>query len=225
MEREEKYLLEDFLKDPKSDVGTGLLITRGYGFCFTLKQPHRWGKTPEGITLLPFGGIGGKLEKNELPSHSLHREAREEVGSDVEIISSNGKAILISNEKIEKISLSTKLEQEPLPWIIYKSPKAEPGRKPFTNVLIYGGIFLSNQIFPLDDPAILEIETDLLIEIAEKPTSLKEFCQKGGRIISRIEIPSNGILKPIGTATALYLCLKEKEKIVLPQLLRKLNLK
>jgi hypothetical protein len=220
-----KYLLEDFLNDPNSDVGTGLLITRGHGFCFTLKQPHRWGKTPEGITLLPFGGIGGKLEKNELPSHSLHREAKEEVGSDVEIISSNGKAILISNEKIEKISLSTKLGQEPLPCIIYKSPKTEPGRKPFTNVLIYGGIFLSNQIFPLDDPAILEIEPELLIEIAERPTSLKEFCQKGGRMISRIEIPSNGILKPIGTAKALYLCLKEKEKIVLPQLLRKLNLK
>jgi 8-oxo-dGTP pyrophosphatase MutT (NUDIX family) len=220
-----KYLLEDFLNDPNSDVGTGLLITRGHGFCFTLKQPHRWGKTPEGIILLPFGGIGGKLEKNELPSHSLHREAKEEVGSDVEIISSNGETILISNEKIEKIYLSTKLEREPLPWIIYKSPKAEPGRKPFTNVLIYGGIFLSNQIFPLDDPAILEIGPELLIEIAEKPTSLKEFCQKGGRMISRIEIPSNGILKPIGTAKALYLCLKEKEKTILLQLLKKLNLK
>jgi hypothetical protein len=91
--------------------------------------------------------------------------------------------------------------------------------------LIYSGIFLSNQIFPLDDPAILEMGTDLLIEIAEKHTSLKEFHEKGGKIISRIEIPFNGILKPIGTAKALYLCLKEKEKIVLPQLLRKLNLK
>ena len=61
-----KYKLEQFLRDPEADLGTGLLTTRGFGFCFTLKQPHRWGKTEKGTAILPFGGIGGKLESNEL---------------------------------------------------------------------------------------------------------------------------------------------------------------
>ena len=203
-----KYRLEQFLHDPEADLGTGLLATRDYGFCFTLKQPHRWGKTEEGISILPFGGIGGKLELNELPGASLHREAIEEVGSDVNITDHHGnRTILMDPESIEKISLATDLPNEPLPIIIFRSPRAEAGRKPFTNVLIYAGRFTSSEIKPIDDPALIELGADLLLQLAKKPMSVKEFQEAGGKITSRINLPNNGILKPIGTAIAAARCL------------------
>ncbi len=204
-----EYKLEQFLKDPQSDLGTGLLATRGFGFCFTLKQPHRWGKTEEGFAILPFGGIGGKLEQNELPAASLHREAIEEVGSDVKIIEHDNEVILMDSESIKKIYLATDLPNEPLPIIIFRSPKAEVERKQFTNVLIYAGRFIANEIKPIDDPALIELEAELLLQLAKKPMSVKEFQQAGGKITSNIDLPNNGVLKPIGTAIAVARCLKE----------------
>lgn len=203
-----EYKLEQFLQDPEADLGTGLLATRGFGFCFTLKQPHRWGKTEEGLPLLPFGGIGGKLEEGELPAASLHREAIEEVGSDVRITEHGNEAILMDSDSIQKISLATDLPNEPLPIIIFRSPRAEAGRKPFTNVLIYTGRFTSGEIRPIDDPALIELGADLLLQLAENPMSVKEFQEAGGKITSRIDLPDDGMLKPIGTAIAVARCLK-----------------
>lgn len=203
-----KYKLEQFLQDPQADLGTGLLATRGFGFCFTLKQLHRWGKTEEGFPILPFGGIGGKLEQEESPADSLHREAIEEVGSDVEITQHGNETILMDSDSIQKISLATDLPNEPLPIIIFCSPRTETRRKPFTNVLIYTGRFTSSEIKPIDEPALIELDAELLLRLAEKSMSVKEFRQAGGRITSRIKLPDNGILKPIGTAIAAARCLK-----------------
>lgn len=202
------YTLEQFLSDSQADVGTGLLVTRGHGFCFTLKPPHRWGQTESKLPSLPFGGIGGKLEKGELPVASLHREALEEVGSDVMITGGDSGFILMDSESIERISLRTDLRDESLPIIIFRSARAEAGRKPFTNVLIYAGRFTSDDIRPVDDPALIELDEQLLLELVEKPMSVKDFQHMGGRITSRINLPSDGILKPIGTAIALARCLK-----------------
>ncbi|MFH1656481.1 MAG: NUDIX hydrolase [Candidatus Nealsonbacteria bacterium] len=205
-----KYKLEQFLQDSQADIGTGLLITRGFGFCFTLKQPHRWGKTKAGFSILPFGGIGGKVEQNELPATSLYREAIEEVGSDVEIVKYGNQTILMDSDSIQKISLVTDLLNEPLPIIIFRIPRAEVGRKLFTNVLIYAGKFTSSEIKSIDDPALFEMNGELLLHLVKKPMSVKEFRQAGGKIISKIELPDNGILKPIGTAIAIARCLKAK---------------
>lgn len=205
----EKYQLEKFLRDPKADIGTGILVSRGFGFCFVLKHPHRWSKNEKGVPILPFGGIGGKLEKNELPSECVHREAIEEVGSDVEIIEIGKKAILIDQKTIQKIFLSTFLKEEPLPIIIFRTPRAEVGRKPFTNVLIYLARFISKEIRPIDDPALIELNSDLLIKMLDNPMTVEEFQKVGGKITSRIDLPKNGILKPIGTALAAARCLKE----------------
>lgn len=201
-------MLEGFLSDPNADVGTGLLVSRGCGFCFTLKQSSRWGKTEQGIPTLPFGGIGGKLEKGELPAASLHREALEEVGSDVEIDSSKQETILMETQSIKKISLTTSLPDEPLPCIIFQSAKGEAGRKPFTNVLIYKGKFVSPDIHPIDDPAIIELDSELLVRVSEDRMSLSEFLAAGGKIVSSIDLPEEGILTPIGTALAAARCLK-----------------
>jgi len=203
-----EYKLEQFLQDPQTDLGTGLLITCGFGFCFVLKQPHRWGKTEEGTPILPFGGIGGKVEEGELPADSLHREAIEEVGSDVEIAKHGNETILMDSDSIQQISLATDLPNEPLPIIIVRSPRAEAGRKPFTNVLIYAGKFTSSKIRPIDDPALIELNGELLLRLMEKPMSVKEFQEAGGKITARIDLPNNGILKPIGTAIAAARCLK-----------------
>lgn len=205
-----RYELEQFLQDPQADVGTGLLVTRGFGFCFTLKEPSRWGKTQDGLPQLIFGGIGGKLEQDELPGASLRRETIEEVGSDVKIAKYGGKTILMDSDSIKDISLSTDIPNEPLPFIIFRSPRGEVGRKPFTNILIYIGEFVSSDIRPIDDPAIIELDESLLLRLAEESISLEEFKQAGGRTTSRIELPDYGILKPIGTAIAIIRYLKKE---------------
>lgn len=204
-----EYKLEQFLADKDSDVGSGLLANRGHGFCFVLKAPHRWEKEGDGLTRLPFGGIGGKLERGESPAASLHRESLEEVGSDVKITEHGDGSILIDSGSVTRISLSTELPDELLPAIIFRSPRAEFGRKPYTNVLIYTGKFTSDSINPIDDPAIIEMTAELLLQLSAKSTTVEEFQRLGGRVTSRIDLPKDGILKPIGTAIATTLCLRE----------------
>lgn len=77
---------------------------------------------------------------------------------------------------------------------------------PFTNVLIYQGEFMSDDVIPIDDPAIIKLKKGLLIKSFKKPISLEEFKKQGGEVISRINLPSDGLLKPIGTAAALARC-------------------
>jgi len=216
-----KYSLEQFLNDPCADIGTGLLVTRGSGFCFSLKKTSRWGKNEQGISVLFFGGIGGKLENNELPSHSLHRESLEEVGSDIRIIHSGERAVLMDAESIRVVLMSNNIEKEPLPFMIFRSPRSEAGRKPFTNILTYLGEFSSlKKIRPLDDPALIELNKGLLLETLKKDITVREFKRLGGKIQSRINLPQDGIIKPIGTAIAAVRCV-EKETIIEDMRLRK----
>lgn len=202
------YKFEQFLEDPQADSGTGMLIMNGLNFCFTLKQPHRWGRTEAGDILLPFGGIGGKIEKNESPLASLHREALEEVSSDVKVIGSGGRCIMIDQQSLQVINLYSELSNEPLPEIIFRSPRAEIGRKPFTNVLIYRAAFVSDRISPLDDPAILEIDQQLLVQLVDTPMTVAEFKRCGGKINSKINLPEAGLFQPVGTALAIARCLR-----------------
>lgn len=199
--------LEEFLQDPQADVGTGLLATRGRGFCFTLKQRSRWGTTPDGRSTFPFGGIGGKLEPGESPTTSLHREAIEEVGSDVKILEPSGEVVLMDNDSIRIAPLNTSLEREQLPIIIFKSPRGEPGRKPYTYVLIYLGEF-TDEIQPIDDPALVELNKELLARVVQSPTTLTDFRDAGGTVTSNVDLPPEGILKPVGTAIAAARCLE-----------------
>ncbi|MEI6191065.1 MAG: NUDIX domain-containing protein [bacterium] len=200
--------LEELLNDYNSDYSTGLLIDRGVGFCFTIKKTDRW-IFEKNNTYIPFGGIGGKIEANESPTVALHRESLEEVGSDVIIKSNKSKLILVTNNEIERVNLSTDILGEPLPLIIYKSPHAEIDRKPFTNVIIYSGEFTSNDIQPMDEPAIIEINRDLLLRVVDEKITIKDFKLAGGKIDSRIELPEDGILKPVGTAIATAICIKK----------------
>jgi len=64
-----RYLLEQFLNDSQCDVGTGLLISRGFGFCFVLKQPYRWGQNEDGIPILPFEELEENSKKTNYPLH------------------------------------------------------------------------------------------------------------------------------------------------------------
>lgn len=208
MRIQKSYNFREFLLDPRVDITTGVIVSREGRFHFVLLQSGQWKKDEKGRLIMPFVGIGGRVKGGESPIEAVHREAVEEVGVDVKILGQRETIILMNLERIVKIKV--KPWKEELPLIVFRMSSQQPDRKPIINVLIYAAKFTPGEIKPLDNPAIIELDTKLLMNTLKEPMSLEKFRAYGGKIISRIELPENGFLKPIGTAYAVGICLQRK---------------
>ena len=86
-------------------VGASAILRDEEAYYFEITKPKFWDKDEEGHVLVGIGGIGGGIEEGEDEITCLHREALEELGVDVQVLSSPETHLLFSEEWAGKVNL------------------------------------------------------------------------------------------------------------------------
>ena len=196
--------IDFFLNQEDTDISVAMLTIVKNKYCFVIQPPERWGKTEDGRNILFFGGIGGKVENGENVITSLHREAQEEIGCKIEVLSKTDiyNLPIITRENINFIPTVASL-QTPLPLCIFQNKRSEPDRKNTTNVFIYQAhINYFEEIKPIDNPAIILLPKETLYQM-ENGMDIEKAIYEGAEIFSNIKLPANAVLKPTPTPIAI----------------------
>ncbi|WP_083599571.1 NUDIX domain-containing protein [Caloranaerobacter azorensis] len=151
-----------------------------------------------------YAGIGGHLEEGESFLECAHREAKEEIGVDIEIISSDITYYISESRVLHKLNV----KDYPRPLAIFKMihPKGTPREGQIYYILIYNAK-LKNEPTKLKRDEVQGLialtEKQVILSLERKPT-LRELKEEGAIIVLGTEsINDDTILYPIGTAKAL----------------------
>lgn len=186
-----------------ADMSTAAILRDNHGnFLFAIQKPERWKNKDINTPYIAFGGIGGKLEKDESPDVALLREMQEEIGVNGKILDITETIVFMTPHESTLIEAAS-VEGVKKPVIIYRNPQQEAGRKPFTDVWIFAASGDLENAKPMDNPAIIYLDEKLLKEINENEITLEEALKKGAKIKSNIDLPSNGILFALPTPRAI----------------------
>lgn len=182
-------------------------LTRNQPFCggvcvwhesrlvFTFAKQHRWKKAADGHVVIPVAWVGGGQEIGESVRECALREAVEELGCPVSLISSpdtfwfdNGRACLpmaLSDPVLPVlIEMRTALEEP------YK-PGLPVG--PIVYVVIYRGRLLG-KVMPNDVPGIIEVPIEHCRSIAEGMT-VNRAKELAVPIHENMCLPEDGVLR------------------------------
>ncbi len=167
--------------------GNGVLIRWNDFFLFVLGKEEYWEKkrTHWEIT---YTNTGGHVEKNEDILDATRREVLEEIGCEVDLISSNQTLVC---ELENPIFSQYQLEDRTCPILIYNS------REMKMSVCVYLGVISSNPIPKMEVPALILVPSSQ-IQGGKLSLLLREgavMTTQGGR-----NIPKNAVLKPFGSA-------------------------
>lgn len=195
--------IKDFImKDAK--YGNGLIIKWHDKLLFAIGKKDFW-KKDNGRTIVTYTAVGGNLEQGESFIESSHREALEELGTDIEIISSDN-TILFNFESRKKKYIN--LEEKIKPAIIYYKILQSQDK---LSVCTYLAQLKGNPKPSMEVPALLLLKENQLL----KNNTLSELLKNGAEIIEQTNIPRNSTMKPFGSAEILReLNTKERENIL-----------
>ena len=156
-----------------------------------------------------YAGIGGHREEGETWIECAHREAIEEMGVDVELVSSHDTWIVSSDGEAERIVVS----DEPCPMTLYRMihPESAPRAGETYHIVIYRAALLE----PPSEMPIEEVRGIIALSPEQvefgpkrKPT-MAELVRERAEIVSLAEpVDMDTRVYPIGTAAALAVILR-----------------
>ncbi|MHA1975395.1 MAG: NUDIX hydrolase [Candidatus Hodarchaeales archaeon] len=176
--------------------GNGALIRWNDFFLFVVGNEKYW-ENAEGQWTITYTNTGGKVEWNESIIEATKREVLEEIGCEVNLISSKRTIVCeLENPKIVFHDLNDEL----CPILIYNSREFK------MSVCIYLGRIDTTPNPRMEVPALVFLPSSQI-----QGGNLSSLLDAGARIIiqENREIPKNVILKPFGSADLLVKYWKE----------------
>jgi ADP-ribose pyrophosphatase YjhB (NUDIX family) len=184
-----------------TERGTGLALQDEAGrfvFCLAGTRHH----CPPGE--LFYAGIGGHLEEGEDWLSCVHREVKEEIGVDVEVLSSPVTWYVPQDGTVQKVMVA----DSPQPFALYELiyPSGIPRAGQLYRVVVYKASLSDKpMVFSQDElrGVIALTEEQVILNLERKP-SIAELQDEGAKIIAGDEYIDRRIrLYPVGTAYAL----------------------
>ena len=151
-----------------------------------------------------YAGIGGHREAGEDWPACAHREALEETGTDVELLSAHTTWHLPRTEAACEVDVC----DQPRPLALYEMihPPDTPRAGALYRIVVYQARLCElPRDLPLDEVlAIIALTREQVIRGPERRPTVAELCQEGARIVALAgPLDSGTRLVPLGTACAL----------------------
>jgi 8-oxo-dGTP pyrophosphatase MutT (NUDIX family) len=151
-----------------------------------------------------YAGIGGHREAGEDWLACAHREALEEVGTDVDILSAPFTWHIPSHRPARQVEVTDR----PRPLALYEMihPPGTPRAGEVYRIVVYQARLRSlPRNLPEDEVlAVIALTPDQVIRGPERKPTLAQLLDEGARIVASAEpVDSHICLYPLGTASAL----------------------
>jgi len=186
-----------------AEVGVGLAIQHGHEhYIFFLAGTRHHCTDGE----MFYAGIGGHVEPGEDFLACAHREAREEVGVDVDIMSSAVTWHVSHRDEIRQIEVDDGVR----PLAVYEMihPEGTPRAGGIYHLVIYNARLrdLPTDLKRDEVQGVLALTIDQVVLSLERKLTLGELLAEGAILLADTgPIPKSVSLYPIGTARALAL--------------------
>ena len=187
--------------------GNGVIIHYRGRLLFAVGKEAFW-KTEDGALTITYTGVGGKLEQGEGFVESTHREAVEELGTEVCLLSAKT-TLVYDFDAHTKYFVA--LHDPVNPAIVYTKTLNE---RDTLGVCTYLATLNGEPKPSREVPALLLLSEEQLSE----DITLTKLLENGALIIEQRPIPRNAVMKPFGTATILRNVSKDEKAILLNQL-------
>ena len=196
-------------------VGASAIVRDEEAYYFEITKPKFWAEDEDGHTLAGIGGIGGSIEGGEDEITCLRREALEEVGVDVQVLSSPETHLLFSEEWAGKVNLVA--SDLPAPCLCTVGPKKTrlAAGLPYDYLCI-----VTFEALVMGKPkaedlyGLLRIKLGAIEDVLGPDTIPLSVVLRHPDVDLHLNsaLPENAILRPLFTARSFQLLLRESRR-------------
>lgn len=191
--------IADFAEDAEAGVGLALQDDEGRYLFFLAGTRHR---CPQGERF--YAGIGGHREEGEDWLACAHREALEEVGADVQILSAPVTWYLPQHGSIQRL----KVRDQPRPFAFYEMihPPWTPRDGELYRLVIYRARLCAPPRALLEDEllGVIALSPEQVVRGPDRKPTLATLIEEGAGLLAGGEaLHPQMRLYPLGTAVAL----------------------
>jgi 8-oxo-dGTP pyrophosphatase MutT (NUDIX family) len=208
------------LGPPNADHSTGLILHWRGQLLFAVLPVDQWHDTAGG-RLAYFMGIGGHVEAGESWGEAVRREAQEEAGIAVDLLSPAETWLLRDDGTVQDITAALTWPDAPRPlfvWcavLLFDAPQGEQERH-FVNAVFEAAIPDDVEPQPAAEvPALLALSEAQLRQAAVHPISLETLLEGGAQIWTSSPIPPTILIAPLGTAQWYDVWLQKRDAALL----------
>ena len=183
---------------PQETTGSSLIVEEKGNYLFALERDAR------GASTVYCYGLGGHKREGETWAECAEREAKEELGTRIELLSSKAIYYVNRHDELEEIGV----DEEVIPLLLFERPfPAEASWNPRNEEWIYYIVAYRARLCqaptPLDVEGLISLSEIQIREGAEGEARLGNLLDVGARLWERESIPREAKLIPVGTAWAL----------------------
>lgn len=180
-------------------TGSSLIIQEKGNYLFALERDAR------GASTVYCYGLGGHKREGESWIECAEREAQEELGTRIELLSSKATYYMNRRGELEEVGV----KEEVIPLFLFEMPfPAEVSWNPrrgeeWIYYIVAYRARLCQAPTPLDIEGLISLSESQIRKTAEGEVTLENLLDDGARLRERKPIPRQAKLMPVGTTWAL----------------------